>query len=173
MSRQSIIRIAFVAMLIQLPIWLQERSRKIYFAQLTADAKSLVKSVPKSPEANENSPTVEWSALRELDAMTKRPAEGVKAFNNKKVTVSGYMVPLEDKQQKVTEFLLVPSPMSCIHVPAPPPNQVVYVIAGEEKNVSVTLGAIQVSGTFFVASNTTPNVTTLYTMEADSVVPLK
>jgi hypothetical protein len=35
----------------------------------------------------------------------------------------GYMVPLEDNLREVTEFLLVPCPGACIHVPPPPPNQ--------------------------------------------------
>lgn len=37
------------------------------------------------------------------------------------------MVPLEDAADRVTEFLLVPYPGACIHVPAPPPNQIIHV----------------------------------------------
>ena len=37
------------------------------------------------------------------------------------------MVPLEDDLDVVTEFLLVPYAGACIHVPPPPPNQIVYV----------------------------------------------
>lgn len=44
------------------------------------------------------------------------------------VTLSGYVLPLTwDQQQQVTEFLLVPYVGACIHVPPPPPNQIVYV----------------------------------------------
>src|SRR5262245_46060544 len=35
--------------------------------------------------------------------------------------VPGYMDPLEDNLEEVTEFLLVPYPGACIHVPPPPP----------------------------------------------------
>jgi hypothetical protein len=39
----------------------------------------------------------------------------------------GYLLPLEVNQDKVTEFLLVPYVGACIHVPPPPPNQIVHV----------------------------------------------
>ncbi|MEA5466913.1 HoxN/HupN/NixA family nickel/cobalt transporter [Leptothoe sp. PORK10 BA2] len=44
------------------------------------------------------------------------------------VTLSGYVLPLAwDQEQRVTQFLLVPYVGACIHVPPPPPNQIVYV----------------------------------------------
>jgi len=49
-------------------------------------------------------------------------------FDNRPVRLPGYVVPLSynDKQQ-VTEFFLVPYFGACIHVPPPPPNQIIYV----------------------------------------------
>ncbi|MGD9007308.1 MAG: DUF3299 domain-containing protein [Desulfobacteraceae bacterium] len=43
------------------------------------------------------------------------------------VRMPGYLLPLEVVGAKVTEFLLVPYIGACIHVPPPPPNQIVYV----------------------------------------------
>lgn len=44
------------------------------------------------------------------------------------VQLSGYVLPLsENETQQVNEFLLVPYVGACIHVPSPPPNQMVYV----------------------------------------------
>lgn len=43
------------------------------------------------------------------------------------VRMPGYLLPLELTGTKVTEFLLVPYVGACIHVPPPPPNQIVYV----------------------------------------------
>jgi uncharacterized protein len=51
--------------------------------------------------------------------------------------VPGYMVPLEDSLNEVTEFLLVPYPGACIHVPPPPPNQLVHVTMDGGKRTSV------------------------------------
>ena len=44
-------------------------------------------------------------------------------------TLQGFVVPLEyDSEQALTEFLLVPYFGACIHVPPPPPNQIVHVV---------------------------------------------
>jgi len=49
-------------------------------------------------------------------------------LNGSMVRLPGFVVPLEyDEKQRVTEFFLVPYFGACIHVPPPPPNQIVYV----------------------------------------------
>lgn len=49
-------------------------------------------------------------------------------FNNKRIRIAGYIVPISyNEQQIVTEFFLVPYFGACIHVPPPPPNQLIYV----------------------------------------------
>jgi hypothetical protein len=40
---------------------------------------------------------------------------------------------LEFSREKITEFLLVPYVGACIHVPPPPPNQIVHVKTAEKK----------------------------------------
>lgn len=55
-------------------------------------------------------------------------ARTVAALNGREVRLGGYPVPLEsDAQGRSTEFFLVPYPGACIHVPPPPPNQIVLV----------------------------------------------
>jgi hypothetical protein len=65
----------------------------------------------------------------------------------------GYMVPLEDNLEEVTEFLLVPTPGACIHVPTPPPNQIVYVVmdSGEKAKVRFWMEPVWVEGVIKVA----------------------
>lgn len=43
------------------------------------------------------------------------------------VRLPGYALPLEFSEGGVREFLLVPYVGACIHVPPPPPNQIVFV----------------------------------------------
>lgn len=43
------------------------------------------------------------------------------------VRLPGYVVPLEFNDQKVVQFLLVPTAGACIHTPPPPANQIVLV----------------------------------------------
>ncbi len=48
-------------------------------------------------------------------------------LNGSMVKIPGFVIPLEGDAQAVTEFLLVPYFGACIHVPPPPPNQIIYV----------------------------------------------
>ncbi|WP_415846040.1 DUF3299 domain-containing protein [Stutzerimonas zhaodongensis] len=55
-------------------------------------------------------------------------AKTVSALDGKRIRLGGYPVPLEtDNKGRSTEFFLVPYPGACIHVPPPPPNQIVMV----------------------------------------------
>lgn len=52
----------------------------------------------------------------------------VASMNDKDIRIGGYPVPLEsDAKGRSTLFFLVPYPGACIHVPPPPPNQLVLV----------------------------------------------
>ncbi len=70
---------------------------------------------------------VDWRLLNQMDYITQNAPAEIKQLEGQSVKIPGFMVPLEDDQNKVTEFLLVPTPQACIHVPPPPPNQMVYV----------------------------------------------
>ncbi len=56
----------------------------------------------------------------------------VKELDGQLVRMPGYLLPLEVSSAKVTEFLLVPYVGACIHVPPPPPNQIIYVKAAQD-----------------------------------------
>lgn len=63
----------------------------------------------------------QWEKV--LNATTVRPE-----LNGAKVRIAGFLVPLETNMQgRVSEFFLVPYQGACIHVPPPPPNQLIYV----------------------------------------------
>jgi uncharacterized protein len=56
----------------------------------------------------------------------------VEELNGKSVRIPGYMIPFDINQMsEVKEFLLVPYFGACIHVPPPPPNQIIYVVSDE------------------------------------------
>lgn len=67
---------------------------------------------------------------RREEITEKRRLRGLTAnaeLNGKSVRLPGYLLPLEFKEKRVTEFLLVPWVGACIHTPPPPPNQIVHV----------------------------------------------
>jgi hypothetical protein len=48
-------------------------------------------------------------------------------FNSRHVRIPGFIVPLEfNDQQMITAFFFVPYFGACIHMPPPPPNQMIY-----------------------------------------------
>ncbi len=84
-------------------------------------------------------PPVDWSLLRELDLKTGKAPDSLKKYDGKRVRIPGFVVPLEDKENKISEFLLVPYVGACIHTPPPPPNQIVHVRTADQKSVSVSV----------------------------------
>lgn len=65
-----------------------------------------------------------WSYLKEI---RRRDKLVVADLDGKTVRLPGYALPLEMADTGVTEFFLVPYIGACIHVPPPPPNQMVLV----------------------------------------------
>lgn len=84
---------------------------------------------------------VDWRLLGQMDYISHKATTELEQLNNKQIKIPGFMVPLEDDMKKVKEFLLVPTPQACIHVPPPPPNQMIYVIMkdGVEAAVGVPI----------------------------------
>lgn len=49
------------------------------------------------------------------------------ALDGVEISLAGYIIPLEVTAEGTTSFVLVPFIGACIHVPPPPPNQLVFV----------------------------------------------
>jgi hypothetical protein len=109
----------------------------------------------KQPEIA--APKLSWQMLRGLDFRTGSMTPELQGVVNGVARVPGYMVPLEDNLEEVTEFLLVPYPGACIHVPPPPPNQIVHVImeGNQKAQVRLWMEAVWVEGTLRLAEATT------------------
>ena len=75
-------------------------------------------------------------------------------FNNKlngeTVKIPGFIVPLDHIGFGVTEFMLVPFVGACIHVPPPPPNQLVYVTTEEPWDAMTLWEPVWVTGKIIV-----------------------
>ena len=70
----------------------------------------------------------------------------VKELDGKSVSLPGFVVPLEGDSEVITEFLLVPYFGACIHVPPPPPNQIVHVTIKGGVPIESLYDAIVVTG---------------------------
>jgi uncharacterized protein len=83
--------------------------------------------------------TLDWKAMAALDYKTGEMPEALRKLDGVLVRIPGFMVPLEDTETRVTEFLLVPYFGACIHTPPPPPNQMAHVLMERNQTVNVNL----------------------------------
>lgn len=91
--------------------------------------------------------------IKEIELFEKkRSSEMIPALNNQMVQIDGYLLPLKQNGKKVTEFLLVPVIGACIHVPAPPPNQMVVVQYPKGYEHSELFAPITVTGKLIIKS---------------------
>lgn len=77
----------------------------------------------------------------------ERNKQVVKELNGANIKIAGYLLPLEYSEKGETEFLLVPYVGACIHSPAPPPNQIVFVELNKAFKADDLYAPVWVSGT--------------------------
>ncbi|MDH5570539.1 MAG: DUF3299 domain-containing protein [Gammaproteobacteria bacterium] len=93
-------------------------------------------------------------------------------YNNKKIRMPGFVVPLEfDDDQVITAFFLVPYFGACIHLPPPPPNQMIYVTSKKGLKTEVLYEPFWVEGTIYTETKNTDIGLSAYTMTAFSIKP--
>ena len=103
----------------------------------------------------------------------------VEELNGKSIRMPGYVLPIEFDGQKVTEFFLVPYVGACIHVPPPPPNQMVYVNSDVGIETQGLYDPVWVEGTILTVGKTNPwtaydgvvDISAGYSMQADQIEP--
>ena len=124
----------------------------------------------------DNAVTVGWGQLQTLnvDLPLAKQTSAAQKLDGKVVSIPGFMVPLEDDLDHVDEFLLVPYAGACIHVPPPPPNQMVYVKMNGSTKIHVTwTDPILVTGQLKISTVVSPYGDVSYEMAAASVKPYK
>lgn len=99
----------------------------------------------------------------------------VEALDGQYISMPGFMLPLDYTEKgKVTAFLLVPYYGACIHVPPPPPNQIVFVDTGDSPVKSRGLwDRVTVIGTMVIKRNDNGLGDAAYTLELDKLEQYK
>lgn len=93
-----------------------------------------------------------------------------KQLNGANVKLPGFIVPLDvGKDGIVKEFFLVPYFGACIHVPPPPPNQIVYVKSTQGIALDSIYEAYWVTGKMQVGNKTTRLGAAAYSLDADKI----
>ena len=112
--------------------------------------------VPKNWDPTKRYRNLSLEALRDNDPRAIQMLDEMRAvWDNAPVNValdgtaarlSGFVVPLDNTQGGIREFLLVPYFGACIHTPPPPANQIVHVIAADTVKGLHAMDTVRVSG---------------------------
>jgi hypothetical protein len=109
-----------------------------------------------------------------FDATPAQPIKGmaapvVAAMDGLLVKLPGYLVPITLEGESLREFLMVPYFGACIHVPPPPPNQVVFVRLDEPVTLDDPYGPHWVTGVIRTTLSDTELAEAAYTMSGEKV----
>ena len=94
----------------------------------------------------------------------------VAAMNGRTIRIGGYPVPLESNAKGAsTLFFLVPYPGACIHVPPPPPNQLILVRYPKGIALDDIYAPIWVSGPLKIETVSNDLAEAAYALDASAV----
>lgn len=110
----------------------------------------------------------EKAIFDEIEA-ARREAPVVGELNGRAARLRGFVVPLDGDGEATTAFLLVPEYGYCIHVPPPPPNQLILVRAPDAKQAWGVFSEVDVTGTLRVEHRATDNGEAGYVIDASSI----
>lgn len=121
-----------LSLLIALPLAIQAAPVELDWLELMPEADR--QALEAMPDIEHNSPEADGfsdqGGLKQGGGLpaVMYSAKTVPSLDGKSIRLGGYPVPLEsDSRGRSIEFFLVPYPGACIHVPPPPPNQIVLV----------------------------------------------
>jgi uncharacterized protein len=89
------------------------------------------------------------------------------------VRIPGFVVPLEDSNDGMKEFLLVPYFGACIHSPPPPANQIIHVLPKSPAKGLRSMDAVWISGTLALERTDSYMGVSGYRIEAVRVEPYR
>jgi hypothetical protein len=81
-------------------------------------------------------------------------------------------VPLEfDDEQTITQFFLVPYFGACIHMPPPPPNQLIYVSYPEGLKLEALYDPFWITGLLKTSLVENETAISAYAIDVNSIMP--
>jgi hypothetical protein len=130
---------------------------------------------------NEQAPSLEEQISRQIEQSidkerNQRYLEALNStnirpeWNNRQIRIPGFIVPLEfNDEQIVTEFFLVPYFGACIHVPPPPPNQIIHVKSAKGFQLDELYTPFWITGTLKTETIKNDLAQAAYTMTASKI----
>lgn len=116
--------------------------------------------------------------LSESNQSAKRFAQAlqstrvIEAFDQARIRLPGFIVPLQsDEQQRVTQFFIVPYFGACLHMPPPPPNQIIYAEHQAGIELNTLLDPYWFEGTLIIDHTEKMLGSSAYTLRLDKYYP--
>ena len=95
-----------------------------------------------------------------------RSTRVIEDLNGARVRVPGFIVPLEfDQEQTITQFFLVPYFGACLHMPPPPPNQIILVNSTEGVQVQELYTPFWIAGELSTSVTENEMATAAYSLK--------
>ncbi|MCC5996377.1 MAG: DUF3299 domain-containing protein [Oceanicaulis sp.] len=98
----------------------------------------------------------------------------VEELDGERVRIAGFVLPFDFAASgEVSRFLLVPFVGACIHVPPPPPNQLIYVVADPSVSVRGLWDPVFAEGVLRTRRQDSDLADTAYTLELSALRPYR
>lgn len=173
---------------------LKSRSRqRSLFATLLMVALVAVFSLSTAVSAKDASEEIDWLELmpeEDLNLLENMPEvshEGdgpatlpdeimtgrvVPEMDGRSGRIPGFVVPLKTTQDmRILEFFLVPYYGACIHVPPPPPNQIIHVKYKKGFKLEALYDPVWIEGTLKIEKTENDIASSSYSIVAENVSP--
>jgi len=94
----------------------------------------------------------------------------ITAMDNQNIKIPGFVVPVEfNEEQAITSFFLVPFFGACLHMPPPPPNQIIYVETEKAFRIASLFDPVLITGKLSAELFEDQIATSAYTMQMNSL----
>jgi uncharacterized protein len=93
----------------------------------------------------------------------------VKALDGMRVSLKGFIVPINFRSGKSDLFLLVPYYGACIHAPPPPPNQTILVRSDKPVALPALSAAVDLRGVLTRSTNQSELGASAYLLKLDRI----
>ena len=168
-----LVRAAFaLLMLVSLSLLAAEPRELTWSEMIPADAPPAATAPP--PPMHDMAKLADALTSESGPAATQQSSAApvVKELDGQLIKLPGYIVPLDVTEEgRVIEFLLVPYYGACIHVPPPPPNQIIHVKTELGVMMDNLYQPFWIEGPLRVENTSTDLAEAGYQMDASKIYP--
>ncbi|MDO6559946.1 DUF3299 domain-containing protein [Paraglaciecola chathamensis] len=98
----------------------------------------------------------------------------IDTYADKRIRIPGFIVPLQsDDSQQVTEFFIVPYFGACLHMPPPPPNQIIHSKAPQGIQLASLYDPFWFEGTLVIDTEENSLGTSAYRLKLNKAYPFE